>query len=81
MARRVGIPRWSLTALFAAVAMVCGVTGESFAALFAGLLTLVLLLGDAIAWLVQRRGTRADGDLAYALFVGYALGQWTPAVF
>ena len=50
-------------------------------ALFTSLLTLVLLAGTVIGWLAARNGTARDGDLALAIFVGYAIGQWLPMAY
>jgi hypothetical protein len=49
-----------------------------FLSLFVALGALVIFAGTTVAWLASRRGTRRDADLAMAIFVGYALGQWMP---
>jgi pimeloyl-ACP methyl ester carboxylesterase len=90
-AGRLGIPRWSFPAL--AVAVVTGLViagtcsssgtrpwGAYFLALVVSLFALVLLAGTVIGEIAACRGSRRDGDLAMAIFVGYALGQWIPKI-
>lgn len=74
------IPRWSFAALAVAFMIGCAAVGARFLALFAGLGALVLLAGTMLGWIAACRGTRRDGDLALAIFVGYAIGQWVPRV-
>jgi hypothetical protein len=75
------IPRWSFPALTAAVAMGCRVAGIYFLALFAGFFALVLFAGWVLGAVAARGATRRQGDIAMAIFVGYAIGQWMPAMF
>jgi hypothetical protein len=75
------IPRWSFPALAAAAALGCGAAGIYFVALFAGLFALVLFAGWVLGGLAARGATRRQGDIAMAIFVSYAIGQWMPAIF
>ena len=40
-----------------------------------------LFAGAILGEIAARGGTRRDGDIAMAIFVGYALGQWMPVGF
>jgi hypothetical protein len=80
-AGKLGIPRWSFAAFAAAVAIGCVIVGAYFPALFASIGALVLFAGTVLGWIAARRGSRRDGDLAMAIFVGYAIGQWIPIIF
>jgi len=40
----------------------------------------VLFLGTIFGWIAARRGSRRDGDIVMAIFVGYALGQLIPRI-
>ncbi len=78
--RRVGVPRWSLAAAGALITLGCAGAGAHFFALVAGLGTLLLVAGAALGWLTARSSTPREGDWAFALFVGYAVGQWAPVL-
>lgn len=80
-ATKLRAPRWILAAFAGVIALTCVLTGAYFTALLASLFALVLLAGTILAWIAERGGTRRDGDLALAVFVGYAIGQWIPRVF
>jgi hypothetical protein len=58
-----------------------GDPGPHPVALLAALFARVLLAGMALGWIAAYRGTRPDGDLAMAILVGYAVGQWMPRMF
>jgi hypothetical protein len=77
---RLKIPRWSFPALAAAAALGCGAAGVYFLALFAGLFAVVLFAGTVLGALAARGATRRQGDIAMAIIVGYAIGQWMPAI-
>jgi hypothetical protein len=55
--------------------------GVYFLALFTSLAALILLAGAVLGEIAARLGTRQDGDLALAILVGYAIGQWMPRIF
>lgn len=80
-ARKLGLPRWSFSALSAAVALICVMVGAYFPALLACLSALVLVAGTIVGRIAARNGTQSDGDVALAMFVGYAFGQWIPIIF
>ena len=80
-AGRLKIPRWSFPALAAAAAVGWGTAGVYFLALMVGLFALVLFAGTLLGWLAARGATRRQGDIAMATMVGYAVGQWMPAMF
>jgi hypothetical protein len=71
-------PRWSFLALAALFAICCAAMNMYFLALLGALCTLVLFAGTVVGWIAARDGTRRDGDIAFAVLVGYALGQWVP---
>ena len=81
VAGKLRIPRWSFAALAAAVAVGCMIMGVYFLALFASLGALVLLAGTVLGWIAVRRGSKRAGDIALAILVGYAIGQWMPRIF
>ena len=68
-------------ALAAAGAIGCLIAGACFFALLASLFALVLFAGTVLGGIAAHRGSRRDGDMATAIFVGYAVGQWIPKMF
>ena len=56
------------------------ILGAHLIALLVSLFALVLFAGMALGWIASHRGSRRDGDIAMAIFVGYALGQWMPRI-
>jgi hypothetical protein len=79
-AGRLGIPRWSFLALALAVWIGSLVAGASIIVLFAYFFMLALFPGTVIGGIAAHRGSRCDGDIAMAIAVGYALGQWIPRI-
>jgi pimeloyl-ACP methyl ester carboxylesterase len=79
-AGRLRIPRWSFPALAAAVAIGCVIVGAYFLALIGSLFALVLFAATVLGWIAAHRGSRRDGDIAMAMLVGYAIGQWMPGI-
>lgn len=90
-ASRLGVPRWSFPVLAAAVAaglLIAGVCSPSgarpwgayFLAMVVSLFALVLFAGTVLGEIAACRVSRRDGDLAMAICVGYALGQWIPKI-
>jgi hypothetical protein len=79
IAGRLRIPRWSFAALDA-LAMVIAVCWFKASASWAAfvflvctlLLTPALIVGIVIGWVAARRGSRLQGDIAMAIFVGFA---------
>jgi putative Mn2+ efflux pump MntP len=43
--------------------------------------TLFVGAGTILGRIVERYGSRRDANLATAIFVGYAIGQWIPKFF
>jgi pimeloyl-ACP methyl ester carboxylesterase len=80
-AAKVRIPRWSFAALPAAVAIGCAIAGLHLLAMFVGCGVLVLGWGVLVGAIAAHRGSRRDGDIAMAIFVGYAMGQWMPMFY
>jgi hypothetical protein len=74
------IPRWIFFAVVASVGIGCFLAGATRLGFFVSLFALVLLAGTVLGAIVARGGPSRDGDVAMALFVGYALGQWIPVV-
>ena len=77
---KVRIPRWSFAAVAAAVALGLALMGAYFFALFAALGALLFFVGAVLGRLAARGGSRLDGDIAMAIFIGYAIGQWLPTI-
>lgn len=80
-AGKLRVPRWSGVALAVAFAVGCMIAGEYLFGLFAGIGATGLFAGMVLGEIAARCGTRRDGDLAMAIFVGYAFGQWIPLIF
>jgi hypothetical protein len=87
--RKLGLPRWSMAAIVATFTFLC-ITAQAASrdwGIPLGLLSIIGVLSTLFigAGLVLGRiasqVTRRDGDLAVAIFVGYAIGQWMPKFF
>ena len=80
-ASKLRVPRWCFPVLALAGAFGFVIVGfHLFAFLmlfFALLLSFGAILGKIAA---HRGGSRLDGDIAMAIFVGYAIGQWLPRI-
>ena len=87
---KLGLPRWSLAAIVAALTLLCIIV-QAIPAVGSGdwripfrllaLIGTVCILFAGAGLVVGRmasRGSRCDGDLAVAIFLGYAIGQWMP---
>jgi pimeloyl-ACP methyl ester carboxylesterase len=88
-AARLRIPWWTFSAIGTVpvlgfvLASICGSMSSwqataRFLAVFFALGALVIFAGTAIGCLAAGHASRRDGDLAMAIFIGYALGQWMP---
>jgi alpha/beta hydrolase fold len=90
------LPRWSLAAFAAALALGCIIiavylmanarlAGVAFTFRLLSILmvgtTVAMFAGTILGWIAARGGSRRDGDLALAIWVGYAVGQWIPRFF
>lgn len=80
-AGRLRIPRWSFLALTVAAWIGCLIAGANILAFFVSLFALILFVGTVLGAMAARRGSRRAGDLALAIFMGYAIGQWIPMTF
>jgi pimeloyl-ACP methyl ester carboxylesterase len=80
-AGRLRVPRWTFPALAGACSLSCLATGALFLGLFAFLFALVCLAGAIVARIADWRSGRSQGDVAFAVFVGYAMGQWLPLLY
>jgi pimeloyl-ACP methyl ester carboxylesterase len=80
-AGKLRVPRWSFAALVAGAGIGCLVVGLNLLALFAWCGAMVLAWGALAGTLAARHGSPRDGDIAMAVFVGYALGQWMPMLY
>jgi hypothetical protein len=86
-----GLPQWTLAALVIAFALACIIAqaiapkdwGISFHLLsILGVITaLFVCAGTVLGRMAARSGSWRDSDLALAIFVGYAIGQWLPRLF
>jgi hypothetical protein len=73
------IPRWSLMIVTFTITIVLLLMGKfRILPLFIGIVTLLLLAGGILGKIAALYGSRRDGDMAMAIFVGYAFGQWIP---
>ncbi len=80
VADRLRVPRWCFPVLAVAVALGCWAASFHLLALLVLGLALVLLAGAFLGHIGACRGSRRDGDVAMAIFVGYAIGQWLPRI-
>jgi pimeloyl-ACP methyl ester carboxylesterase len=87
---KLGLPRWSFAAGVAAFTLLCIIVQAipdvaprdwripfRILALIGTLCTLFAGAGLVLGRMASR-GSRRDGDLAVAIFLGYAIGQWMP---
>jgi len=89
-------PRWSIAAFAAVLALGCVIVTAYVVAnaksgdvafrflllsIVMGINTVLLFEGAILGWIAARRGSRRDGDIAMAIYVGYAIGQWIPKFF
>ena len=88
---KLGLPRWSLAAIVAALTLLCIIiqaipavaSGEGripfqLMALIGTVCTLFAGVGLVLGRRMASGESRRDGDLAVAIFLGYAIGQWMP---
>jgi hypothetical protein len=80
-AGKLRIPRWSGALLAAVAAVGYMVAGQYLLGLFMGIGAAGLFAGVILGEIAAHCGTRRDGDIAMAIFVGYVLGQWMPTMF
>ena len=80
-AGKLKIPPWTFAALAALGMIGCVVMGIYLLALFAWCGAMVLLAGTVLGAIAARHSSRRDGDIAMAVFVGYAMGQWMPMLY
>ena len=85
---RLRLPKWSLPMLTAILVLCCLAVWWPTGIFFFGLLmailavsTLLLLPGLAVSRIAARGGSRRDGDVAMAIFAGYAIGQFMPLFY
>ena len=91
---KLGLPRWTLAAAVAALTLLCiivqfipavvsGNGGIPFRlmALIGTVCTLIAVVGLVVGRKMASGELRRDGDLAVAIFLGYAIGQWMPKFF
>jgi hypothetical protein len=82
------IPRWSFAALGMILTLGCLFTRigshkspSSVLMILGTVLTLLFVVGMGLARVVDWQGSRRDGNLAMAIFLGYAIGQYLPKFF
>jgi hypothetical protein len=80
VAGKLRIGRWSVAAFGVLMAVIVAfwlrAHGSVLEGRFAFPLTISLIAGAAIGWMTARRGSRIQGDIAMAIFVGFAAFQW-----
>jgi len=90
--RKLDLPRWSITAFAAILALGCVILAATarpgsaaypfhLLSLVMVIATLLLLSGTILGYVGSYRGTPRDGDITMAIFAGYAIGQWIPKFF
>jgi len=80
-ASKLRIPRWSFLALSVVVWLGGLLAGAHIFAFFMSLFALILFVGTLLAAIAGRCGSRRAGNIALALFMGYAIGQWMPIMY
>ena len=91
---KLGLPRWTLAAVVATFTFFCiivqfipvlasgaGRIPFHLMALIGTVCTLFAGVGLVLGRRMASGGSRRDGDLAVAIFLGYAIGQWMPKFF
>jgi alpha-beta hydrolase superfamily lysophospholipase len=90
---KLGLPRWSLAAIAVTFTLLCIIAqASSFAASgdwgiplgllsIIGVLTTLFVGAGLVVGRIASQGSRRDGDMAVAIFVGYTIGQWMPKFF
>jgi hypothetical protein len=91
---KLGLPRWTLAAAVAAFTLLCIIvqfvpslaSGEGMIpfrlmALIGTVCTFFTGAGLVLGRRMASGDSRRDGDLAVAIFLGYAIGQWMPKFF
>ena len=88
---RLRLPRWTIAAFLGVLAVGCVIAATYMDAhpqrgenvipfhlleIITVIGTVLLCGGTILGWITARRGARSDGDLAMAIFAGYAIGQW-----
>ena len=80
-AGKLRIPRWCFLVL-TVMAWIGGlIAGANILAFFTSLFALILSVGTILGAMAAHRGSRRAGDIALAIFMGYALGQWIPMMY
>jgi len=80
-ASKLRMPRWSFLALTIVVWLGGLAAGAHIFAFFISLFSLILSVGTILGAIAARHGSRRAGDIALAVFMGYALGQWMPMLY
>jgi len=80
-AGKLRIPRWSFLALTVVAWIGSLIAGANILAFFISLFALILSVGTILGAIAAHRGSRRAGDIALAIFMGYALGQWIPIMY
>jgi hypothetical protein len=90
---KLGLPRWTLLGVMIVFTLLCFIAQASPAVasrdwgIAMGLLSIigvlaVLFVGAGLVFgKLASQGSRRDADLATAIFIGYAIGQWMPKFF
>jgi hypothetical protein len=87
--RKLGLPRWSMTAIVVTSTFLC-ITAQAASRDWGidlgllsiiGVLSTLLVCAGLVLGRIASQSSQRDGDLAVAIFVGYAIGQWLPKFF
>lgn len=78
---KLGIPRWSLAVVVGMVTIACIFAGLGFLCIMGAVVTLFFCAGTVLGGIAARGAPRWNGDVALAIFVGFAIGQWIPNFF
>jgi len=85
---RLRMPRWSLAVVTGILTLGClplafwkGIFLFGMLMCILAISTLLLLLGTLVGRIATRGGSRRDGDVAMAIFAGYAIGQFMPLFY
>jgi pimeloyl-ACP methyl ester carboxylesterase len=89
---KLGLPRWSVAAIVVTFTLLCIIAQAflpasanwaiplSLLSIIGALCTLIVGAGLVLGRMAAQRARR-DGDLALAIFLGFAIGQWMPKFF
>ena len=75
------LPRWTIAVAAMIFAIACVFAQARLLSIMSVIVALFACVGLILGRIAVSRGTPRDGNLAFAIFMGYAIGQWIPKFF